>query len=262
MTTGGLDPDQRAGLRLGLLSAGVAGLVVLVLPLAVLVRDQWSPLASLDSDLASSAHRAVVAHAWLLRAAQVLTNLGAPAAVEAVGALVAIVLLAKGYRRSALYLFVCIAGGYLLSTLGKFAVGRARPVFPDPVAHARGLSFPSGHAAGAATFWLSLAVLAAPRLPARRRGALLVGALIVGVVVAVTRVLLGVHYPTDVTAGLLLGWGWVVACTALFATWRTDQGANRDGKTGGGSPDQVLEEGLEQARSQGSSRRRRESEGS
>ena len=224
MTSARLDPDARAGLRLTLLLAGVAALVAVVLPLAVLVRDGWAPLAALDRDLGSSAHQLVLRHDSLLRAAQVLTNLGAPVLVELVGVVIACVLLARGYRRSALYLVVCIGGGYLLSTLGKVAVDRARPVFTQTVDQASGKAFPSGHATGAATFWLSLAVLAAPRLTRRRRRALLVIAVLLGLLVALTRVLLGVHYPTDVTAGLLLGWGWVAACTAVFVTWRSEEG--------------------------------------
>ena len=231
-----LDPDARAGLRLTLLLAGVVALGVLVLPLAVLVRDRWSPLVALDTGLGAAAHRLVLRHDGLLQAARGLTHLGAPLAVELLGGALALALLLKGYRRSALYLVVCVAGGYLLSTLGKTSVARARPVFPVAVAHAQGKSFPSGHATGAATFWLSLAVLAAPWVGARRRRWLLGGALLLGVVVASTRVLLGVHYPTDVTAGLLLGWGWVLACTAVFATWRTDEGDSGE----------VLEEGLEE----------------
>ena len=236
MTSPRWDPDTRAGLRLTLLLAGVAALVAVVLPLAVLVRDGWAPLTTLDSDLEAAAHRLVLRHDGLLRAARALTTLGAPLVVQLLGAVLALALLARGYRRSALYLLVCLGGGYLLSTLGKTAVARARPVFPDAVAHARGLSFPSGHATGAATFWLSLAVLAAPRVSARGRGLLLGGALLVGVVVALTRVLLGVHYQTDVSAGLLLGWGWVAACTAVFVTWRTEEG----------HPGDVLEQGLEE----------------
>ena len=213
-----LDPEARVGLRLTLLLAGVAALVLVVFPLAVLVRDGWSPLARLDQELEAAAHRLVLSHGGLLQAARALTYLGAPLVVEGIGVVVALVLLARGRRRSALYLVVCLGGGYLLSTLGKVAVDRARPVFPDAVAYARGKAFPSGHATGAATCWLSLALLAAPRFTARRRAALLVAAGLIAVVVAVTRVLLGVHYPTDVTAGLLLGWGWVLACTAVFAS--------------------------------------------
>lgn len=230
-----LDPDARAGLRLTLLAVAVLAGAALVLPIAVLVRDQWAPLARLDTGVDRAAHSAVVAHSWLLYGAKALTQLGAPTLVQVAGVVIALMLLRAQRRRSALFLAVCIAGGYLLSTTGKLAVGRARPSFPDPVAHANGASFPSGHATGAATFWLALAVVVLPHLARRRRRPLLVLALLVGVVVAATRVLLGVHYPTDVVAGLLLGWGWVAACTAVFSAWRADEGR----------PAQPLEEGVD-----------------
>ena len=53
---------------------------------------------------------------------------------------------------------------------------------------------------------------------------LLLMALVVPVAVAVTRVVLGVHYVSDVTAGLLIGWGWTAACTAFFTAWRAQEG--------------------------------------
>jgi undecaprenyl-diphosphatase len=57
----------------------------------------------------------------------------------------------------------------------------------------------------------------------------------VPVLVAATRVVLGVHYLSDVTAGLLIGWGWTAACTALFTAWQAEEGR----------PVEPLEEGLQ-----------------
>lgn len=229
-----LDPAGRAGLRFTLLSVGLLVVAVLVLPLAFLVRGQWAPLNTLDVELEDAAHRAVLAHAWLATAAKWLTHLGAPLLLEVTAALLVVLLWTRGRRRSAGYLTACMVGAYTLSTLGKITVDRARPVFPDPVSFARGASFPSGHATGAAAFYLALAVVLLSFVPARRR-LLFVMALLVPLLVAATRVVLGVHYLTDVTAGLLLGWGWVAACTALFSAWRTEEG----------HPAPVLEEGVE-----------------
>jgi membrane-associated phospholipid phosphatase len=229
------DPDERAGLRLGLLGIGFLALAVLFLPLAVLVRDQWSPLAHLDTRVAASAHRLVVAHEWLATAAKLLTHLGAPVLLEAVAAVLVVVLLVHRRRRSALFLAVSVIGAYTLSTTGKLVVDRARPAFPDPISHANGAAFPSGHATGSAAFYLALAVLLLPLVGRSRRPWLWVMATVVPVIVAATRVLLGVHYPTDVVAGLLIGWGWVAACTALFAAWRAEEGR----------PAPVLEEGVD-----------------
>jgi membrane-associated phospholipid phosphatase len=228
-----LDASERAGLRLTLLSVGLSCVAVLVLPLALLVRDQWSPLADLDTDIEAAAHRAVLAHDGLRQAAVVLTWAGAPVLLEVAAAVLVVALLWQRRHRTAGYLATCVIGAYTLSTLGKVAVSRARPMFPDPVSHARGASFPSGHATGSAAFYLALAVVVVGVVSWRRL--LFAVAVAVALVVAASRVLLGVHYPTDVVAGLLIGWGWTSACTALFAAWRADEG----------QPAPVMEEGVE-----------------
>lgn len=230
-----LDPEERAGLRLTLLTAGLLVVAVLVLPLAALVRDRWSPLAHLDVGTDAAAHRAVLAQTWLADLAKVLTWVGAPLTVELATTALVLWLVRRHRRRSALYLVTCVAGAYALSTIGKLAVARARPVLPDPISHARGPSFPSGHATGSAAFYLALAVLLLSLAPRLHRSFLALLVVVVPVVVAVTRVLLGVHYPTDVAAGLLLGWGWAAATTGVFTAWRADEGR----------PVQPLEEGIE-----------------
>jgi undecaprenyl-diphosphatase len=228
-----LDPRERAGLRLTLASLGLVVVAVLVLPLAVLVRDEWAPLADLDTAVEAAAHRAVVHHDWLRVLADVVTWVGAPLVLELAAAALVVLLLRWGRRRTAGYLTSCVVGAYTLSTLGKLSVDRARPVFPDPVSHARGKSFPSGHATGAAAFYLALAVVLVGLVTWRWMLFAIAAAL--ALAVAASRVLLGVHYVSDVSAGLLIGWGWVAACTALFSAWRADEGR----------PAPVLEEGVE-----------------
>ena len=230
-----LDPDERAGLRLTLLSLGLVLVAVLVLPLAVLVRDEWAPLADLDGRVEDSAYRTTAGNDALATAARWLTHLGAPLLLELVALVLVVLLVRAGRRRSAGYLAACVIGAYALSTLGKHAIDRARPVFEEPLSLARGASFPSGHATGSAAFYLALAIVLLPLVPRGRRRLLYAMALVVPVLVAATRVLLGVHYLSDVTAGLLLGWGWVLACTALFSAWRSEEGH--------AAP--VLEEGVE-----------------
>ena len=58
----------------------------------------------------------------------------------------------------------------------------------------------------------------------RRGRLLLLAVLVLSALVAATRVLLGVHFVSDVTAGLLIGLGWAALCTAVFATWRAEEG--------------------------------------
>lgn len=229
------EDDERPGLRPALLAAGLAVLVVLVLPLGALVRDKWSPLISFDDRVERAVHRDAVANGILRTLAKVLTQLGAPVLVELVAVVLVVLLVVRGRRRSGLYLAVCVAGAYVLSTTGKLLVNRSRPVFSDAFSHARGTSFPSGHATGSAAFYLALAVVLLSVLRRPPRALLLAMAFAVPVVVAITRVVLGVHFVSDVVAGLLIGWGWTAACTALFTAWRAQEGR----------PVQPLEEGIE-----------------
>jgi undecaprenyl-diphosphatase len=107
-----------------------------------------------------------------------------------------------------------VLGAELLSSLLKVAVDRVRPCL-DLASCPASSSFPSGHATGAAAFWAALAVLLLPRL-GRWSWALLA----VPVLVALSRVWLGVHYPSDVIAGLLVGGCWAAAWTVLLRETR------------------------------------------
>lgn len=227
--------DERPGLRPALLAAGLAALVLVALPLGALVRGRWAPLIHLDDRVERSTHLDAVAHGWIGTTAKALTLLGAPVLIELAAAVLVVLLVVRRRRRTALYIAACVAGAYVLSTTGKLIVGRARPVFPDAIAHARGTSFPSGHSTGSAAFYLALAVVLLSVLTRPRRGLLLAMAVLVPLVVATTRVVLGVHYVSDVTAGLLIGWGWTAACTAFFTAWRAEEGR----------PVAPLEEGIE-----------------
>ena len=93
---------------------------------------------------------------------------------------------------------------------------RARPSSSDALMEAAGYSFPSGHAAKAAALYGIVAILAAVYLRDRRRFRAVAIGLSVAVIliVGVSRVYLGVHYPTDVIAGWLLGGG------IALAAWR------------------------------------------
>ncbi len=223
----------RAGGRLALSGAGLVVLALVVGPLGLLVHDRWGPLVRFDERVTRAAEHAVDTVPGLLVAARTVTYLGDPQLLTAGVVVAAVALFAAGRRRSALYLLVVRLGSQLLSTLIKSAVGRARPRFTSPVATAFGLSFPSGHALGSSAVWLAVAVVVLPLVPFRRL--LVAGAVGIALLVSASRVLLGVHYLSDVTAGFLLGTGWTIACTYVFALWRRDEGR----------PVEPYEEGLE-----------------
>ncbi|MGA2165049.1 MAG: phosphatase PAP2 family protein [Solirubrobacteraceae bacterium] len=121
-----------------------------------------------------------------------------------------VVLVRAGLRWEAVAVAVSLGGAMLISDVVKLLVSRPRP----PVEHLQAVtssSFPSGHATQASAFWLSLVLAAhAARATPLLTRLLTLAAVLLVAAVAASRVYLGVHYPSDVIAGVLLGTGWAV----------------------------------------------------
>jgi undecaprenyl-diphosphatase len=140
--------------------------------------------------------------------ARAITWAGSSWVLVPLAAICCLLLLRRRLPREAAAMALSLGGAILLWHLVKALVSRPRP----PVEHLQqvsGSSFPSGHATQAGAFWLSLvlALRAAQAPPAARRAAQVLAPLIV-LAVATSRVYLGVHYVSDVIAGILLGAGW------------------------------------------------------
>lgn len=116
---------------------------------------------------------------------------------------------------TAAYLATVVAGQNLISNLIKYAVDRARPTF-HPLAGFSGPSFPSGHTTAAFACYCAFAVVLGRGRGARRQRQLLACALGVATMVGTTRVMLGVHWLTDVLAGAALGLAWFSLSTIAF----------------------------------------------
>jgi undecaprenyl-diphosphatase len=99
----------------------------------------------------------------------------------------------------------------------KEVVGRARPVVEHPVAMATGKSFPSGHAMSSTVIYGVLLVVFLPMIPSRWQRAVIAATVVLVLAIGASRVALGVHYPSDVAAGHLLGVALVVGSTAVFS---------------------------------------------
>jgi len=124
-----------------------------------------------------------------------------------------------GLRTRALWAAGTIAAAWALQLGVKTLVGRARPVVEDAVAHAPGSSFPSGHATQITATTVTLTLLVWPLLGSRGRVVVPVVAGVLVILTGLDRVLLGVHFPSDVVAGMLLGGGLAGASYVGYRGW-------------------------------------------
>lgn len=191
------------------LLVGVLAMVASAVPvalLALLVRDKADPLARFDQRVDVRFTTFTLAHEPVRRAAEIGARVFEPWVFRIAVVAVAVVLFRRGARAAALWAVVTLTVGSILGVVLKSLVGRARPALDHPVVAAPGYSFPSGHALNAALGVTILLLLLWRPLGRRslRAAAVAVGAVVV-LLTCLDRVLLGVHFPTDVTAGVLVG---------------------------------------------------------
>lgn len=146
-----------------------------------------------------------------------ITVLGTSTVVMMIVCIAALFLTLTRHKYSALLLLVATVGGMLLDTILKLQFGRPRPHIFTWGTHASMSSFPSGHAMSATIVYSTVAYLAA-RLQKRRWARLLTlfAAAVVIALIALSRVYLGVHYPSDVLAGAIIGLAWAAFCMATL----------------------------------------------
>jgi undecaprenyl-diphosphatase len=154
---------------------------------------------------------------------------GAPVLVVLLCSVLGFLLLNRMPGR-ALYVLASTSGGALLSEWLKTSFTRARPSVVEPLVKVSSWSFPSGHALSSAVVYLTLGSLVAATVkqPAVKLYVLSVAFVLTGLI-GVSRVLLGVHYPTDVLAGWMAGLAWALGCWSIFELWQLRR-ARRAGK--------------------------------
>jgi undecaprenyl-diphosphatase len=150
---------------------------------------------------------------WLERGVMHISALGSGAVTGLLTILAISFLLVARKPRHALFVFACAVGTLIFMATLKGIYERPRPSIVTHIDPPGGLSFPSGHSMIAASLYLTLAVLVARTLPDRRlrRFTVAVGASI-AFLVGLTRMYLGVHYPSDVIGGWTVGVTWALAC--------------------------------------------------
>jgi undecaprenyl-diphosphatase len=200
-----------------------------VTALALLAREQVGVVISLDKDAIAAATAITRAHPGLATALVWWQEALQPRWVYLVGTGVAAwIWWRHGLKSRAIWGFVTMMVAWNIALDLKYVVQRARPVVTDPVSSAPGYSFPSGHAANSAAAATAVVIMIWPLL--RTTVAKVVTGTVAAAIVvltAVDRVFLGVHFPSDVTAGVLVGSGLVLASFAGYRGWNpahpTDQ---------------------------------------
>ena len=208
-----LDPATATGLALTLALLGAIGGGVLLGVLAYLVRSNGH-LIGIDNGVAKWGNRH--ASAASTHALNAITQLGG---IYMVVGLCIVLAVAETIRERSVwvttFIVAAVGGEEILTTTVKQLTDRVRPTF-NPAAATLGPSFPSGHSATAAAFYATAALLLG-RWRGRPARAVLAGlAAGIAVAVAASRVLLDVHWVSDVIAGLALGWGWFAVCAIAF----------------------------------------------
>jgi len=171
---------------------------------------------------------------WLNGVAMDLTALGSPIVVALFTVTLGAILLAKGDRRAATILVASSFASALLTSVTKSLLERPRPEIVPRLVEVTGLSYPSGHSLASAAVYLTAAFVVARHVPlVRERVAAVVFAAVLVFTIGVSRVYLGVHYPSDVFGGILLGTAWALVMGVVLR--RLDQTARGHGSTGGTS---------------------------
>jgi undecaprenyl-diphosphatase len=151
--------------------------------------------------------------AWLPGAMRDVTALGSAPVLLIFVVAVAGALAARRQYHALGLLLAASAGGILLNDLMKGLFARPRPDLALRLTDVRSLSFPSGHAMQSAIIYLTLAAFLARFVQARALKVYFVAfAFLLSLLIGVSRVYLGVHYPSDVLAGWCAGLGWALVC--------------------------------------------------
>ena len=187
--------------------------------------DEWVLHALRKSD-----NRAVpIGPGWLRFAADDITSLGSPTVLGLTVLAVTGYLLLHGLYKNGLFIFVASGGGWILNWALKQAFERTRPSVVPHLRQVVDSSFPSGHALTSAAVYLTLGALLMRIAQGRlARYYCIATAMFVTFLVGSSRVFLGVHYPTDVLAGWVIGMSWALLCWTVERVLERRAGLRRE----------------------------------
>ena len=201
-------------------TAAAAVFVILLL----LIRVQWAPLESADHGAAAQLNHLVAGHAALISVIKAVTFLGSDGVLWTVIGVASVLLAFRKRWRLALYLLVTGAGALVLDPVLKSLVGRLRPVVAHPIAHGTGDSFPSGHSLGSIVCYGAILLVFVPATRGRWRTAFITAIAALVALIGISRILLGVHFLSDVIGAWALGITWLGVTAFAFELTRRAAG--------------------------------------
>jgi undecaprenyl-diphosphatase len=205
----GTDAAARALLRPTTGAAVVVAMLSVAAAIAIEVREA-AGLTVFDAGLASALRANMPTP--VLRVVAILTRAGDPLVLAAASAVVFAVLLWRRHVRLAIGWIATLAGTAIINTALKSWFQRERPLHDHGFVVEHSYSFPSGHASGSMVFYGMLAYVLLVLCPPRWHRGIVVGAVAMITVVGISRILLQVHYLSDVMAGYATGLAWVTLC--------------------------------------------------
>jgi membrane-associated phospholipid phosphatase len=218
-------------------TAAPAAVCYTVLWVAFARHLQW--LNAIDSAMLDPLHAYGVKHPGWLRFWDVLCTVLGPEAFRLVGVGVAVVVALRRNARAVLFVLTTIELSGVVSQVAKNLAGRPRPA--GALAGSVSSAFPSGHAVGAMTGVLALLTITAGMFTRRGRiAAIAIGAVAV-IAVGLGRVVLNVHYPSDVVAGWALGYLWYLGCLLVIRPLPLTEAARPDPGRVGAATDETRE---------------------
>lgn len=174
--------------------------------LCLAVTSRWGPLVRLDHAVAGEAFGFTASRPWLVHAALVVQGLFSTWPMAAYAVVAALLLARRGDLRSAPLPLAAVVVTALVTTAVKLAIARPRPHWREPLATLTSPSFPSGHSSSiTAAATVAVLLLASAAATRSRRRLVVSTAVAITLVVGSDRILLGVHYLSDVVGGCLLG---------------------------------------------------------
>ena len=214
--------DRRRRSLAPLVIVTVAALVFAIL--LVLVRLQWAPLESADHGAAADINGLIAGNATLVAVVKAVTWLGSGGVLWTVIGAATVILALRRQWRLAAYLLVTGAGALVLDPILKSLVGRLRPVVAHPIAHGNGNSFPSGHSLGSIVCYGAILLVFLPAARGRWRPAFITVIVALIALIGISRILLGVHYLSDVVGAWAVGITWLGVTAFAFELARSAAG--------------------------------------